>query len=139
MELISWKDTWLICKISGDCSDLNIMMDGTNMYPGGFHPIAQFLEPSGRYSARYKLRANVSVKYYFIDFGLSTHFPDTDEPRLVTGSRCQDREAPELSEINPCDPFALDVFLLGNVYRSVFIKVRKPPLISHVCNLTKGL
>lgn len=55
MELISWKDTWLICKISGDCSDLNIMMDGTNMYPGGFHPIAQFLEPSGRYSARYKL------------------------------------------------------------------------------------
>lgn len=139
MELISWKDTWLICKTSRDCSDLNIMMDGTNMYPGGFHPIAQFLEPSGRYNARYKLRANVSVKYYFIDFGLSTHFPDTDGPRLVTGSRCQDREAPELSEINPYDPFALDVFLLGNVYRTVFIKVRKPPLISHVCNLTKGL
>lgn len=65
--------------------DLNIMMNGTNMFPGGFHPIAQFLEPSGRYSARYKLRANVSVKYYFIDFGLSTHFPDTVSHGLSQG------------------------------------------------------
>lgn len=64
-----------------------------------------------------------SVRYYFIDFGLSSRFDGVGIPRLVTGDRAQDREIPELSLIVPYDPFAVDIFTLGNVYKRNLIQV----------------
>ncbi|OCB90757.1 hypothetical protein A7U60_g2001 [Sanghuangporus baumii] len=105
-----------------DCSDLNIMLDGTAMFPEGFHPIRQIMNRSSTTLARYKSRSNSSgVKYYFIDFGLSTRFDDTDGVRSVTGRRCQ-VQVPELSDKVPYDPFAVDIYLLGDAYMKHFIE-----------------
>lgn len=110
---------------SRDCSNYNIMLDASDMYPDGFHPIHQSLDLTWKTQAQYRERHEAeNVKYYFIDFGISSHFTDPAQPRLVLGKDCQDREVPELSTIIRYDPFPVDIFILGNVYRNYFAKVR---------------
>ena len=109
-----------------DCAALNIMLDASSMYPCGFHPASQDMDPSGKKRARERRRRDSpGVKYYFIDFGISTRFPDDTNKtdRLVTGINGLDREVPELSLHTPYDPFAVDVFILGNVYRKALLDV----------------
>ncbi|KAI0369571.1 hypothetical protein BV20DRAFT_1020643 [Pilatotrama ljubarskyi] len=100
-----------------DCAFKNIMMDASELYPRGFHPIADTRLPDVSERAPVLSRSSVAVKYYFIDFGISTRFTTDDEPRLVTGQLALDREAPELSDDVPYDPFKLDVFFIGNLIR----------------------
>lgn len=96
------------------------MMDGSQLYPKGFHPASISLDASGTTSAQPRTRTKVGgVKYYIIDFGQSTHFEDPNEQRLVTGMWAQDREVPELSKAVPYDPFRVDVYTLGNVYKAL--------------------
>ncbi|OCB92195.1 hypothetical protein A7U60_g417 [Sanghuangporus baumii] len=103
-----------------DCSDLNIMLDGTSMFPEGFHPVRQIMDRSSTKLAKYRSRCNSpGVKYYFTDFGLSSRFDDMDSEHLVTGRRCQ-VYVPELSDTIPYDPFAVD--LLGDVYKKNFVE-----------------
>ncbi|KAL5492792.1 hypothetical protein ACEPAI_4240 [Sanghuangporus weigelae] len=107
-----------------DLSDGNIMMDGLAMYgKKGFHPSDQDVRADDALKlAKPKTRRDVgSVRYYFTDFGLSSYFDDPDRRRLVTGNRAQDREIPELSSIVPYDPFAVDIFTLGNVFKRNFL------------------
>ncbi|OCB92166.1 hypothetical protein A7U60_g458 [Sanghuangporus baumii] len=105
-----------------DCSDLNIMLDGTSMYPDGFHPVLHSRSRSWTAPAKFKSRTDSpGVKYFFTDFGLSTRFDDAVEERLVTGRICQ-THVPELSDTIPYDPFALDIYLLGDVYKRNFIE-----------------
>lgn len=100
------------------------MMDGTAMYPEGFHPSVQIMHPSGMKIAPVLRRCDVpSVKYYFIDFGISYNKRE-GESGLLTGNDGQDRDVPELSIKVPYDPFLVDVFILGNVYRKTFLLVR---------------
>ena len=68
-------------------------------------------------------RASVPVTYYYIDFGISTLFTCDDTNRLVTGRAGLDRDVPELSEELPYDPFKVDVFILGNLYKTEFVDV----------------
>ncbi|KLO08637.1 hypothetical protein SCHPADRAFT_835082 [Schizopora paradoxa] len=106
-----------------DCSDNNLMFDASSMYPEGFHPDMQYMTKDGlRLLGEGLKRADVSppVRYYFIDFGISSRFAGSSKRRLVTGSRCQDRDVPELSDAIPYDPFYVDVFILGNVYKRSF-------------------
>ena len=63
------------------------------------------------------------INYYFIDFGISSKFNKSDTNRLVYGFKGVDREVPELYNRLKYDPFPLDVFILGNVYRRVLIEV----------------
>ncbi|KAL5492972.1 hypothetical protein ACEPAI_4420 [Sanghuangporus weigelae] len=106
-----------------DCSTLNIMMDGTRVFPRGFHPGAPNLEYTGKGFAHPRRRRDASgVKYYFTDFGISSHFDENDTYRLVMGQDCLDRNLPELYQDDPYDPFAVDVFLLGNVFKYVLVK-----------------
>ena len=96
------------------------------MYPKGFHPIIKDLEPSGKKIARPRRRRDVQgIKYYFIDFGISTRFEDDvkQEDRIVTGSDGQDQDVPELDDRVPYNPFAVDIFTLGNVFRKQLIDV----------------
>ncbi|TDL14245.1 hypothetical protein BD410DRAFT_903095 [Rickenella mellea] len=107
-----------------DCYYLNIMLDATSMYPDGFHAMYQVATRGfkGDSSARYIQRSDArSVKYYFIDFGLSSSFQDSHEPRLVTGMDCQLKDVPELSNEIPYDPFPVDIFLLGHLYNEFLI------------------
>jgi len=111
------------CVAHRDLAKYNIMMDGTPLYPEGFHPSRPGRSRSGTrlINGRRRLHAP-PVFYYLIDFGMSSKF-EGDEPRVAWGIDGQDREAPELQEhrIGPYDPFALDIFTLGNVYKKSFL------------------
>ncbi|TDL26470.1 hypothetical protein BD410DRAFT_715779 [Rickenella mellea] len=105
-----------------DCTGTNVMMDGNLLFPNGFHPLQQMSDPINLRLLQPLRRSDVSsVKYYFIDFGLSTYFEDNDTPRLVLGDVAQDHDVPELSCTVPYDPFPVDVFTLGNMYKKDFI------------------
>lgn len=60
---------------------------------------------------------DIPVKYYFIDFGISTRFSPDEHPRLVVGRQGLDDKVPELSDTVPYDPFKTNIFIIGNLLR----------------------
>jgi len=106
-----------------DCVRANIMMDGDAMYPEGFHPIRIGNTPDRLRTAEYTSRTVAGVKYYFVDFGISSYLPDATPPRLVIGTFGRDQDPPELSETQPYDPFKLDIFIIGNMLKREFCHV----------------
>jgi len=105
-----------------DCSTLNIMMDGRSLYPDDHHPQRTQLTPDGSRLARHLNRMERPVKYYFIDWGLSSYFKEGESP-YVLGAKCADREAPELSNVHPYNAYMLDVFLLGHMFDMDLLQV----------------
>lgn len=101
------------------------MMDPTSMYPKGFHPIqTDFLMDTRRPAPYvYRLGAFPPVKYYYIDFGLSSRSTPGKPPPLVLGLYGADREVPELSDTVPYNPFKVDIFMLGNVFKTAIHSV----------------
>lgn len=99
-------------------------MDGTPLYPKGFHPGRHGRSISVQHSVRGRYRLHAPpVSYYLIDFGLSTKYQG-DGPYTAWGTDGQDRDAPELMYPGPSyDPFALDIFTLGNVYKKSLLDV----------------
>ena len=113
----------LTTGVRRDCAYKNIMMDASSIFPRGFHPIARTKLPDVSGPAPVLPRTS-AVRYYLIDFGISTRFTDTDNSsRMVVGTLGLDREPPELSDDVPYDPFKLDVFLIGNMMRREFLEV----------------
>lgn len=108
--------------LSRDCSSGNIMMDGSSLFPEGHHPVRRRLTPDVLRLARYFSRAEYPVKYYFIDFGMSTHFKEGDSP-YVLGAKGGDQDPPELSNEIPYNAFMLDVYILGHLYALKFLQV----------------
>ncbi|KAL5513751.1 hypothetical protein ACEPAH_4151 [Sanghuangporus vaninii] len=106
-----------------DCSSINIMMDGDPIYPKGFHPSLPMLDASGKIARPRRRRNAQGVKYYFVDFGISSRFDGTEETRLVTGRDGLDKDVPELHQSVPYDPFLVDIFILGNLFRKELIYV----------------
>jgi hypothetical protein len=115
------------------------MMDATDLIPGGFHPRFQDRSPDfkRRIKARKRSSLKTPIRYYFIDFGLSSWFRKADSDgtegynqvdkslrRLVTGNKCQDPCVAEMYSQRPYDPFVLDVGILGNVFQRTLINVR---------------
>ncbi|EJC99783.1 uncharacterized protein FOMMEDRAFT_93491 [Fomitiporia mediterranea MF3/22] len=112
-----------------DCAAENIMLDATVLYPKGFHPVANLKDPLGRKHALVRRCRDVEgVKYYFIDFDISSRFEEDvkKDQRHVTSKDGQDCEVPELSRNVPYDPFVVNVFILRNVYRKTFLDVNRP-------------
>ncbi|KAF8122885.1 kinase-like domain-containing protein [Boletus edulis] len=106
-----------------DCAAENILMDGTNLYKDGWHPMSTWLARDGRDNlCLSRKRFEVEIKYYFIDFGLSTQFSPGQRERLVTGELGR-IQAPEQSSGLPYDPFKLDVYYLGHVYQTKIVEV----------------
>ncbi|KAL5531081.1 hypothetical protein ACEPAG_3957 [Sanghuangporus baumii] len=122
-----------------DLSDGNIMMEGRSLYgKDGFHPSDQDVTAGDiTVFACPRTRRDVGfVKYYFTDFGLSSYFDDPETLlRLVIGNRAQDIDVPELSIIVPYDPFPVDVFTLGNVFKRNFLdKYSNVEFLSPLCS-----
>ena len=120
-----WRFWWTTGD--GECSDCaaeNILMDGSNLYKDDWHPMNTWLARDARDNLRLsRNRSEVEIKYYFIDFGLSTQFiPGQREP-LVTGELGR-IQAPEQIPGSPYDPFKLDVYYLGHVYQTKIVDVR---------------
>lgn len=67
-------------------------------------------------------RSEHPVRYYFIDFGISSQFAKGDSP-YVLGRQGRDKEVPELSSDIPYNAFKVDIFILGNLYKKEFIQV----------------
>jgi len=100
-------------------------MDATNMFPRGFHPIRSQKLPDCTTPAPVTSRFKVPVKYYFVDYGISSYFHPRagSQTRLVVGTDGRDRAVPELSNRVPYDPFKVDIFTIGNVLRRLFYDV----------------
>lgn len=100
-------------------------MDATRIFPRGFHPLKDnFLPHDISTLAPVLPRMDVGVKYYFIDFGISSYFPEGTEPQLVLDPTGRNQDVPEFSDEVPYDPFKVDIFTLGNVLRREFVDVR---------------
>ncbi|KAI0077830.1 hypothetical protein K474DRAFT_1697485 [Panus rudis PR-1116 ss-1] len=104
-----------------DCAAGNIMMDGRPLYPQGHHPVRRAYAPDAMWHVHPLARIDHPVKYYFIDFGISSHFREGETP-LVLGTKGRDKEPPELSDVTPYNPFMLDIYILGNVYKKEFVE-----------------
>jgi len=97
-------------------------MDATHMYPLGFHPVdseEHFLDDIRTPAPRISL-LEVGVKYYFVDYGVSSYFPPGSQRELVLGIAGRDQDVPELSNNEPYDPFKVDIFTIRNVLRGEF-------------------
>ncbi|TFY58435.1 hypothetical protein EVG20_g8153 [Dentipellis fragilis] len=109
-----------------DCCSANVMMDPTKMYPKSFHPAETDMNKDLRGRAPHTTRTDSAPKYYLIDFGLSDRFDPQNGPwpRLSVKTHGADRSAPELnhSPLQFYDPFPTDVYYIGNLIRSDFLK-----------------
>ena len=128
--LIGWSLYFLVQAplniVSSDLFSGNILLDEKGqMFPKGFHPNFQSFEADFSWVADPKRRRGArGIKYMIIDFGLSTQFASFQERENVVGCMAQDATIPELSDDLPYDPFAVDVYTLGDVYKTDFLRVR---------------
>lgn len=101
------------------------MMDASPLYPRGSHPQKEYLTVDGtRWTTVLHRYQAAFPKYFLIDFGISTWFKDDHEgPRLVVGGHGQDKSVPELSFFKPYDPFKVDIYTLGNLFKVCFVQV----------------
>lgn len=90
------------------------------MYPLGFHPVHDVLLDDVTTFAPVIPRLEVGVKYYFVDYGISSYFPSGSQREPVLGTAGRDQDVPELSNSVPYDPFKVDIFTIGNVLRREF-------------------
>ncbi|KAK0464337.1 uncharacterized protein EV420DRAFT_1037382 [Desarmillaria tabescens] len=109
----------------------NIMMDATHMYgPDSFHPRDRKLKYDFSGRARHRSRTEQPPRYYFIDFGLSILYKPDELPATVRALEGGDKSVPEFLADNPDwmkrtlkhDPFAVDVYYLGNAFRAFLCK-----------------
>ncbi|KAI0753919.1 hypothetical protein BC629DRAFT_1174699 [Irpex lacteus] len=108
-----------------DCCLKNIMMDADALCPQGFHPVHLGSLPDGFTPAPCLPRSAAPVKYYFVDYGISSYIdPNGQEDRKVVGVHGIDQEVPELSLTVPYDPFKVDIFLIGNMFKHELYMVR---------------
>ncbi|KAI0311861.1 hypothetical protein OF83DRAFT_717094 [Amylostereum chailletii] len=106
-----------------DCTELNIMMDASPMYPQSFHPVKINRSCDWKGKAKHYTRTRRPPKYYFIDFGLSQRYDPANGPPRELPMRGGDKSAPEHENYDtPCDPFPTDIYYLGNMIREVFIR-----------------
>ena len=92
-------------------------MDATDLYPLGFHPVEELFLHDIKTPAPMISRLEAGVKYYFVDYGISSYFPRGSRRELVLGIAGRDQDVPELSNNVPYDPFKVDIFTIGNVIR----------------------
>lgn len=101
----------------------NSMMDAEDLIPGGWSAFAPnyYFQPDGMVAraVRVKARSSARVKYYFIDFGLSSRFESFASRKLVLGDVAQNLTVPELSKRVPYDAFALDIRMFGDLIRAL--------------------
>ena len=95
-------------------------MDAIRMYPLGFHPVDDIFLDDITTLAPVIPRLEAGVKYYFVDYGISSYFPAGSQRELVRGIAGRDQDVPELSKDVPYDPFKVDIFTIGNVLRGEF-------------------
>jgi hypothetical protein len=102
----------------------NVLMDAAPLFPKSYHPFhihrtRDFTKKTKHYS-----RTARPVKYYITDLGVSKRYDPEGRPPLARPLWGADRSVPEFlkSMETPCDPFAVDVYCLGNLARESFLE-----------------
>ena len=97
------------------------------MFPNGYHPFSQSFESDyGRVARPKRRREAKGIKYTIIDFGISSKYASEEDREFVYGCMAADLTVPELSDNLPYDPFPVDVYTLGNVYKNELLEVCYP-------------
>ena len=119
----------------------NVMMDPTELYSVLSHPMQPYKARDFRSKPIHTTRTLAPVKYYLLDFGHSKKFDLSVPPeeRLVRPRwGAGDKSIPEFAKDELCDPFAVDVYCVGNMIRCYFLDVRLS-LFGHLRTLNQPL
>ncbi|KAJ7686936.1 hypothetical protein B0H17DRAFT_1302581 [Mycena rosella] len=118
-------------RIVNTCPDrgLNMMMDGIHLFPDGSHPQHQYQDYMWHSFKRLRhyTRTQRPVKYYFIDFGISSMFAPEEDTR-VEGIEGGDN-SPSEEEICRFHPkfwicsLCTDIYCLGDWIRTELLEV----------------
>ncbi|KIK55697.1 hypothetical protein GYMLUDRAFT_47653 [Collybiopsis luxurians FD-317 M1] len=103
-----------------DVKALNIMMDWFPLYASPPHPSDGSMNRDWSGRARPRSRTRHPIKYYFIDYNLCKQFEPHSNLLQLPGYG-GDQRVPEFRRKEMCDPFAVDVYCLGNVIRNKFL------------------
>uniref|UniRef100_A0A0W0FRD8 Protein kinase domain-containing protein n=1 Tax=Moniliophthora roreri TaxID=221103 RepID=A0A0W0FRD8_MONRR len=91
----------------------NIMMDSSPLYDQPMHPVDRYRTYDWKRKPKPKTRTRRPVKYYYIDFDLCEKYDPAKAPGYGGDKSVPEYEYPD----RMCDPFAVDVYHLGNVLR----------------------
>ena len=101
------------------------MMDGRPLYPEGHHPVRLNYSTDAIFELTPLSRIDHPVRYYFIDFGISTRF-EAGASSLVVGAKGREKDVPELSNTVPYDAYKVDIFALGSLFSCHPVGQRSP-------------
>ncbi|KAJ7689986.1 hypothetical protein B0H17DRAFT_885393, partial [Mycena rosella] len=111
-----------------DCCRLNFILDPSELYPYGTHPVDFVVNPAYDDLALHTTRTACWPRYYIIDFGLSCqrmiscHYDPASGSPLEDIILAADKCTPEHAKrTEPCNPFPTDIYFLGNLLRRSFI------------------
>jgi hypothetical protein len=98
------------------------------LYPEGWHPLQpEYNRSYTGPSTQAYTRTQRPPRYLWIDFGLALHFKDPDHPPVYYRNPGTDKSVPEFKERfgdpTPYNPFATDIYYLGNLIRLYFLDV----------------
>jgi serine/threonine protein kinase len=107
-----------------DIGKLNIMMDATPLFPKPYHPFKIHTTRDCSGTAKHYTRTQRPVKYWITDFGFSKRYDPGNGTPLDQPLLGADRTVPEYiaSMETACNPFAVDVYCLGNFVRETFLE-----------------
>ncbi|KAG7098231.1 hypothetical protein E1B28_000198 [Marasmius oreades] len=98
----------------------NILMDHSPLYDVPPHPIMPIKSRDWSRPVEPSNRTDRPVHYYIIDFDLSVQYGPKDGPHLREPWYGGDRSVPEFERDEMCDPFAVDVYRMGNIFKGCF-------------------
>ncbi|TFK74337.1 hypothetical protein BDN72DRAFT_955946 [Pluteus cervinus] len=106
-----------------DIGQPNIMMDGDELFPDGWHQLFGYMLPGGQRQTTVITRTQRPPKYYLIDFGLSRRYDPSDPNPLEEPIYGGDRTVPEFdTDKEAFNPFQTDIYYLGNMIRKYIIE-----------------
>ncbi|KAH0588662.1 hypothetical protein J132_02198 [Termitomyces sp. J132] len=110
--------------VHGDCKFNNFMANTLPLFKFPPHPSNLYMRYDYRGPvSRRTSRTMKPVKYYLIDFDLSEICLSEDAPHLRHPPWGGDKSVPEFSlpDMPPCDPFAVDVYCIGNFISGFYL------------------
>ncbi|KAJ3500155.1 hypothetical protein NLJ89_g9916 [Agrocybe chaxingu] len=107
-----------------DLNANNFMMETNSMYPKGYHPQEPLYEPDMIGFAKPFTRTQCPQKYFIIDYGHARQYDLNDPNPRDTKKYGGDISVPEYENDRggTHDPFATDVYYVGNLVRTHFIE-----------------
>jgi hypothetical protein len=94
------------------------------MFPERYHPANPDMSFDFTRKITHFSRTEKPPRYFFIDFGISRHYPNRVGPVDEEIVRGGDKSVPEhQGDALSCDPFPTDIYYVGNAIRKEFLQV----------------